>query len=248
MTTQPQGRLQGKVALISGGARGQGAAEARLFSSEGASVVITDVLDDAGAATAEECGATFLHHDVTSSRGWREVVDATVAEHGQLDVLVNNAGIFRPTPLLTATEDEYRAVIDVNQVGVWLGMQAAARVMTMKRSGSIINISSVAGIGGSAGFLAYGASKFAVRGMSKGAARELARFGDRVNSVHPGIIDTAMLQTFDELDLRASVAARIPLGREATPDEVATVVLFLASDDARYVTGSEYVVDGGWLA
>jgi 3alpha(or 20beta)-hydroxysteroid dehydrogenase len=150
--------------------------------------------------------------------------------------------------LLTATEEEYRAIIDVNQVGVFLGMQAAARVMTQQRSGSIINISSVAGFNGSAGFLAYGASKFAVRGMSKGAARELASFGVRVNSVHPGIIDTAMLQTFDDLGARQAIDARIPLGREATPHEVATVVLFLASDDARYVTGSEYVVDGGWLA
>src|SRR4051794_20064466 len=170
------GRLDGKVALVTGAARGQGAEEARLFASEGAAVVITDVLDDEGKATATDIGAaaTFHHHDVTSEHEWNSVVAAVLDEHGQVDVLVNNAGIFAINPMVTTTEEEYRRVIDVNQVGVFLGMKAVTPTMTDRQTGSIINISSVAGLGGSPGMISYAASKWAVRGMSRSAAMELA--------------------------------------------------------------------------
>ena len=246
------GRLDGKVALITGGARGQGAAEAGLFVREGATVVITDVLDDAGAKTAANLGETcvYMHQDVTSEDDWAVVVASVVERFGHLDVLVNNAGIFPAGGVLTTTKDDYERVVAINQTGVFLGMQAAARVMVEQRSGSIVNISSIAGMGGSAGFIGYGATKWAVRGMTKSAARELAPFGIRVNSVHPGIIDTAMLQTFDAVGphVRENLNARIPVGRSAEAVEVAQLVLYLASDESSYSTGSEFIVDGGWLS
>jgi 3alpha(or 20beta)-hydroxysteroid dehydrogenase len=240
-------RLDGKVALISGGARGQGAAEAALFAAEGATVVITDLLDDEGAKTAADIGATYLHHDVTSEAGWTAVVDEVTARHGRLDVLVNNAGIFRVLPMMMTTEEVYRQVIDVNQVGVFLGMKAVTPTMVEQGSGSIVNISSVAGLRGGGGTLAYSASKWAVRGMTKVAASELAPFGVRVNSVHPGIIETKMLDEIAQYGEGAmeAVVARIPMGRSTGPDDVARLVLFLASDESSYCTGSEFVVDGG---
>ena len=243
-------RLQGKVALITGGARGMGEREARLFSSEGATVVIADVLDELGTATASGIGgsASYVHLDVTDADAWSMVVGSVVEQHGQLDVLVNNAGVFYPTPLLTATEADYRRIIDINQVGVFLGLQAAARVMTTQHRGSIINISSIAGLRGSPGFIAYNASKWAVRGMTRSAAHELAPHGVRVNSIHPGIIDTDMVTMFDEIGVRDSLTARIPLGRWADPMEVARMALYLASDDSSYSTGSEFIVDGGMTA
>jgi 3alpha(or 20beta)-hydroxysteroid dehydrogenase len=247
--------LAGRVALITGGARGQGAAEAALFATQGAMVVITDVLADEGRATAAAIAsahgpgrALFLEHDVRSESAWAAVVAAVLEEHGRLDVLVNNAGIFRPGGITTTSEADYRLMIDINQVGVFLGMKAVAPAMVQQRSGSIVNISSVAGLQGAAGFLAYSASKWAVRGMTKAVARELAAFGVRVNSVHPGIIDTPMLGLFDDLGVREAVGRRIPVGREATADEVAQLVLYLASDESSYSTGSEFVVDGGWMA
>jgi 3alpha(or 20beta)-hydroxysteroid dehydrogenase len=240
-------RLDGKVALISGGARGQGAAEAALVAAEGATVVITDLLDDEGAKTAADIGATYLHHDVTSEAGWTAVVDEVAARHGRLDVLVNNAGIFRVLPMMMTTEEVYRQVIDVNQVGVFLGMKAVTPTMVEQGSGSIVNISSVAGLRGGGGTLAYSASKWAVRGMTKVAASELAPFGVRVNSVHPGIIETKMLDEIAQYGEGAmeAVVARIPMGRSTGPDDVARLVLFLASDESSYCTGSEFVVDGG---
>jgi 3alpha(or 20beta)-hydroxysteroid dehydrogenase len=255
MSTTGGGRLAGKVALITGAARGQGAAEAALFASEGASVVLTDVLTDEGRATAAAIAAkhgpdaaVFLEHDVRSEAAWAAVVAATLERYGRVDVLVNNAGVFRPGGVTTTTEADYRFIIDINQIGVFLGMRAIAPAMVEQRSGSIVNISSIAGLAGSAGFLAYGASKWAVRGMTKSVARELAPLGVRVNSVHPGIIDTAMAGLFDDLGVRHAVDQRIPFGREATPEEVAQLVLYLASDESRYSTGSEFVVDGGWTA
>jgi 3alpha(or 20beta)-hydroxysteroid dehydrogenase len=243
-------RLSGRVALVTGASRGMGECEARLFASEGATVVLADVMDELGATVAAGIGpsASYVHLDVTDSAAWASVVNNIVSVHGSLDVLVNNAGIFQFTPLLTATEDEYRRVIDINQVGVFLGMQAAARQMTTQRRGSIINISSVAGLKGSAGFIAYNASKFAVRGMTKSAAIELASTGVRVNSIHPGIINTQMAGLFDDLGVRDAVDSRIPLGREADPMEVANLALYLASDESSYSTGSEFVVDGGFTA
>ncbi len=244
------GRLDGKVALITGGARGQGAQEAELFASEGASVVITDVLDDDGKATAAAIGAraTFHHHDVTSEADWTSVVDAVLDEHGQLDVLVNNAGVLAIAPLVMTTEQEYRRVIDINQVGVFLGMKAVVPHMVERTSGSIVNISSVAGLMGTPGMIAYGASKWAVRGMTKAVALEVAPFGVRVNSIHPGIIETPMLEEFEKWGIMSAVMDRVPVGRKADAIEVARLALYLASDDSAYSTGSEFVVDGGMTA
>jgi 3alpha(or 20beta)-hydroxysteroid dehydrogenase len=250
-----QGRLAGKVTLITGGARGMGAAEAALFATEGARVVITDVRDEDGALTAKNISpdgsaCVYMHHDVASEEGWAAVVASTIGTFGRIDVLVNNAGIFETGTVLNTTLDMYRRTIDINQVGVFLGMKTVAEHMVQQQSGSIINISSIAGLQGAAGFLAYGASKWAVRGMSRGVARELAPFGVRVNSIHPGIIDTAMLQTFDDVGsgAREAVRTRIPMGREAEAEEVATMALFLASDESSYCNGGEFVVDGGWTA
>ena len=248
-------RLVGKVAFISGGARGMGASEAQLFLEEGAKVVISDVLDAEGEKTAKRLSpdgssCRFVHHDVTSEEDWRRAVDFTIATFGQLDILVNNAGIFERGTVLDTSLAAYRRTIDINQVGVFLGMAAVAPHMTGRKTGSIINISSVAGLDGTPGFLAYGASKWAVRGMTRGVAKELAPFGVRVNSIHPGIIDTPMLQTFDEAGegVREMVRTRIPLGYEAEPIHVARLALYLASDDSAYSTGSEFKVDGGWSA
>lgn len=241
-------RLDDKVALITGGARGQGAAEAELFVEAGAQVVITDVLDSEGEATAERLGAgcEFLHHDVVSESAWQTVVDTIVERHGRLDVLVNNAGIFRTVGMIETSLELWQRMLDINQTGVFLGMRTVAPVMQAGGSGSIINISSIAGLRASAIAHAYGATKWAVRGMTKAAAVELAPHGVRVNSVHPGIIETAMLDEFG--DARPMIEERIPLGRVATPDEVGKLVLFLASDDSSYCTGHEFVVDGAMTA
>ena len=186
------GRLDGKVALITGAARGQGEAEARLFVAEGAHVMLGDVLDDDGEVVAKELGdrAAYRHHDVTSEDDWVAIVAATQSEFGRVDVLVNNAGVFRVLGLTMTTLDEYLRIVTINQIGTFLGMKAVAETMIAQGSGSIVNISSVAGLTGSAGTIAYTASKFAVTGMTKVAAVELAPFGVRVNSVHPGYIDT----------------------------------------------------------
>ncbi|MFV0308207.1 MAG: SDR family NAD(P)-dependent oxidoreductase [Desertimonas sp.] len=244
------GRLQDKVAIITGGARGQGRAEAARFAEEGAKVVITDVLADAGAATAAELGISFVRHDVTSSESWAGVVDATLAAHGRIDVLVNNAGIFERVRLVDTDEEQYRRTIEVNQFGVFFGLKAVVPTMIAQEAGSIINISSVAGLRSAAGAFAYGASKFAVTGMTRTAAAELARHHIRVNSIHPGLIDTAMMDEMrtDGRDRVATMASRVPLGRVADADEVATLAVFLASDESGYVTGAQLVVDGGMTA
>ena len=238
------GKLDGKVAVITGGARGQGAAEGRRFAGEGAVVYLTDVLADEGAKTAADLGATFLTHDVTDPDAWTAVVDRVVADHGHLDVLVNNAGILHWATMTKTPLDVWNRIVAVNQTGVFLGMQAAARPMMAQRSGSIVNISSVGGMRGSSPCFAYGATKWAVRGMTKGAAQELGPYGVRVNSIHPGIIDTPMMadQPISEL------GERVPLGRFADADEVAKLALWLASDDSAYATGAEFVLDGGMTA
>lgn len=241
-------RLDDKVAIITGGARGQGAAEAELFVAAGSQVVITDVLDDAGEATAARLGAAceFLHHDVSNEVEWTTVVDTVVDRHGRLDVLVNNAGIFRVAGLTETSDELWQQTVAVNQTGVFYGMRAVVPAMRAAGGGSIVNISSIAGMKSAAIAYAYAATKWAVRGMSKTAAVELAPHGIRVNSVHPGIIDTDMLNEFG--DLRDRIVERIPLGRVAGPDEVGKLVLFLASDDSSYCTGHEFVVDGAMTA
>ena len=246
------GRLDGKVALISGAARGQGAAEARLFASEGAKVMLGDVLDADGEVTAKDIGdaAAYRHHDVTSEADWAGIVDETIERFGKIDVLINNAGIFKLLPMAMTSLEDYERIIQVNQVGTFLGMKAVAPKMAAARSGSIINISSVAGLSGSPATVAYAASKWAVRGMTKCVALEMAPFGVRVNSIHPGIIDTPMLQEFTVFgeQVLTGVKERIPMGRIAEADDVARLALSLASDDSAYSTGSEFVVDGGMTA
>jgi len=247
------GVLDGKVALISGAARGQGEAEARRFAAEGAMVVLGDVLD-AGAEVAEDIGkaARYVHLDVTREDDWSRAVDAALGDFGTIDVLVNNAGTARRTPIIGGSVDDYLAVVMVNQVGVYLGMRAVAPVMQRSGGGSIVNISSIDGIVAMPWVSAYVASKFAVRGMTKVAALELAEHGIRCNSVHPGYIDTALLRGggdtgFRGVDLDA-VAASVPAKRVGTVDDVTEVVLFLAADASRYCSGSEIVVDGGLIA
>jgi 3alpha(or 20beta)-hydroxysteroid dehydrogenase len=244
------GRLDGKVALITGAARGQGAAEARLFVAEGAQVMLGDVLDEDGEALAKELDdrAAYSHHDVTSEAEWAAVVAATMSAFGHIDVLVNNAGVFLVMPMMMTSLDDYMRVVTINQVGTFLGMKAVAEAMIGQGSGSIVNISSVAGLRGNPALIAYTASKFAIRGMTKVAAAELAPFGIRVNSVHPGIIDTSMLTQLNEVagpERMGKNMNRIAMGRIGSADEVARLVLFLASDDSRYSTGSEFVIDGG---
>ena len=250
------GRLDGKVALISGAARGMGKAEARLFAAEGAKVAVCDVRDDQGKAVAEEIGAAaiYQHLDVTSEDEWAEAVAATTGAFGKLDVLVNNAGIAEAAPLAEMTLDSYRRVTEVNQTGVFLGMRAVVEPMTEAGGGSILNISSIDGLIGMNNIISYVASKWAVRGMTKTAAMELAPRGIRVNSIHPGFIHTS-LAVEDESGLPEIHAlldeytARVtPMGRTGEPEEIAKLALFLASDDSSYSTGSEFVADGGMIA
>lgn len=244
------GKLDGRVALITGGARGQGAAEAALFAAEGATVFLTDVLDEEGEKTAAACGGVYLHHDVTSESRWEDVVQAILKDHGRLDILVNNAGIFKLGSVVTTTLEDYRQVIEINQVGVFLGMRAVAKPMMERGSGAIVNISSVAGMQGSPGAIAYGASKWAVRGMTKSAATELGRYGIRVNSIHPGIIETPMLHQIPAFESGNADRwlRRIPAGRVADAHEVAKLALFLASDESSYSSGAEFIIDGGMTA
>lgn len=241
-------RLDGKVALISGGARGMGAAEARRFVEAGATVAIGDVNLEEGTLVAKELGdqAIFLELDVTREASWAAAVDATVEQFGRLDVLVNNAGILLGAPIVETTLDDYLAVITVNQVGVFLGMRAVIPALTTAGGGSIINVSSIYGLTAYPGVVAYASSKFAVRGMTKVAAVELAPFGIRVNSIHPGFIDTPMLHDAGvPEDVLAQVISKVPQQRLGSADEVAGLALFLASDDSTYSTGAEFVADGG---
>jgi 3alpha(or 20beta)-hydroxysteroid dehydrogenase len=244
------GRLDGKVAIISGASRGMGAAEARKFVAEGARVLIGDVLDGEGEALALALGeaALYQHLDVTSADSWREAVASAVGRFGRLDVLVNNAGVYRGTPIESLSQDEWASVIAVNQTGVFLGMQSVLAAMKEAGGGSIVNISSIDGLIGSSNSLAYVASKFAVRGMTKVAALELGKFSIRVNSVHPGGINTAMVTDAVPAEAIGPMFGGMPLGRIGEPEEVAELVTWLASDAASYSTGSEFVIDGGWTA
>lgn len=238
------GRLNGRVAVISGAARGMGAAHARLLVAEGAAVVLGDIIDDVGAATAKELGdaARFVHLDVTRPDQWKDAVDTAVGEFGSLDVLVNNAGIVNGGPLHTYELSAWQQIIDINLTGTFLGIQAVAKTMVGRRRGSIINISSIEGLRGAAMAHGYVASKFGVRGLTKSAAQELAPYNVRVNSIHPGMVRTPMIEGIPE-DLLP-----IPLGRPAEPEELSKFVCFLASDDSSYATGAEFVVDGGLIS
>lgn len=246
------GRLAGKVAIITGAGRGMGSSHARTFVGEGAKVVLTDINEEAGMAVSDELGspAIFVRHDVTQLASWEPVVTAAKDAFGGIDILVNNAGILGPlADTQSLTEEDYVTVCAVNQHSVFFGMKAVLPSLVERGGGSIVNISSIAGMAANYGFpsLAYVASKFAVRGMTKATAMEYGKHNIRVNSVHPGFIQTPMMvEATDEVGGEA--LAQIPLGRIADPKEVSNLVLFLASDESSYITGSEHLVDAGMLA
>ena len=235
------GRVDDKVALISGGARGMGAEHARALVAEGAKVVIGDILDEEGKELADEIGdaARYVHLDVTSAEEWEAAVATAVDEFGKLNVLVNNAGIVALGQIGKFDMAKWQKVIDVNLTGTFLGMQASIEAMKAAGGGSIINVSSIEGMRGAVMVHPYVASKWAVRGLTKSAALELASDQIRVNSIHPGFIRTPMTKHFPDNMLT------IPLGRPGQSDEVSTFVVFLASDESRYATGAEFVIDGG---
>jgi 3alpha(or 20beta)-hydroxysteroid dehydrogenase len=238
------GRVDGKVALISGGARGMGASHARALVAGGAKVVTGDILDDEGKALAKELGdaARFVHLDVTQPDQWKAAVDVALREFGTLNVLINNAGIINGNNLRTFPLADWQKIIDINLTGTFLGMQVAVAPMIAAGGGSIINISSVEGLRGSPLLYGYVASKYGVRGLAKAAALELAQYKIRVNSIHPGLIRTPMTAGIPEDFLQ------IPLGRGAEPGEVSACVVYLASDESSYSTGGEFLVDGGLTA
>ena len=238
-------RLKGKTILISGGARGQGAAEARLFVAEGARVVIGDVLESEGRQLAAQLGqnAVFVPQDVTREEDWDRAIKAATAL-GELHGLVNNAGIYRPATLMETDAALFERHMRVNQLGCFLGMKAVVPLMEKSGGGSIVNISSVAGLRGSPGAIAYSATKWALRGMTKAAAVDLAPRKIRVNSIHPGPIDTEMLKVRTP-EQNAERLTRVPMNRMGTADEIAQLVLFLLSDESGYITGAEVAIDGG---
>lgn len=249
------GRLDGKVALISGGARGQGAAESRLFAKEGAKVVLGDILDDEGKAVEaqiHESGgeAKYIHLDVTKEEDWRKAIEVTVSSYGKLNVLVNNAGIIGEGLIEDTSVEAWDKVMDVNAKGVFLGTKVAIPEMRKAGGGSIINIGSqLALVATPSSGPQYQASKGAVRLLSKSAAIQYAKEGIRVNSVHPGPIATPMSEEGRaNEEFSRFMVSRIPLGRWGEPDEIAWGVLYLASDESSYVTGTDLVIDGGWTA
>ena len=235
-------RVDGKVVLISGGARGMGAAHAEALVSQGARVVIGDVLDDAGREVAEKLGDAggFVHLDVTDPDHWDAAVDAALTRFGRLDALVNNAGIVKVGQLRGSSVADWQQVIDVNLTGAYLGMRAVVESLITGGGGSIINISSVEGLAGSAHLHAYVAAKFGLRGITKSTAVELASHGIRVNSIHPGLVLTPMSKGVTD-----DFMAPIPMRRGAAPSEISTFVVFLVSDESTYATGAEFVIDGG---
>ncbi len=251
-------RLDGKVAIVTGAASGIGAACARAFAAEGAKVVVTDVQVEKGEAVAREVGGAFLRHDVASEADWATVTERVLADHGRLDVLVNNAGVFFPGDIETVKLEDWNRVLGINLTGTMLGCRAAIRLMKANPggpSGSIVNVSSITGFIGLANGAAYTASKGAVRLLTKSVAVHCARTYRtiRCNSLHPGTIDTPMNQAAFEASgdpdgMRAVFAGLQPIGRMASAEEMAACALFLASDEASFVTGTELVADGGWLA
>lgn len=237
-------RVDGKVAIVTGAARGQGEAEARTLADAGAKVVLTDVLDGEPVAAGIGDGAVFVRHDVTSEDGWARVVRTARDAFGGGHVLVNNAGIWRTAPVEEETRERFEELLRTNLIGPFLGIQAVAPAMREAGGGSIVNISSTAGLRGIPGHSAYGASKFGLRGLTRSAALDLAADGIRVNSVHPGVVDTPMIAEIG-VERGAGRTPRVPLRRAGVPADVAGLVLFLASDASSYITGTELAVDGG---
>jgi 3alpha(or 20beta)-hydroxysteroid dehydrogenase len=238
-----------KVVVITGAARGQGEAEARLFAHRGASVVLTDVLEDEGRAVAESIGdaARFVAHDISDEAAWAAVVAAAQAEFGGVDVLVNNAGIYWVKTLAEETAEGFETILRVNLVGAFLGIKAVTEPMAARGGGAVVNISSTAGAMGYPGHVAYGSAKWGLRGLTRVAALELADRGIRVNCVLPGAVDTAMTWSLG-MEAGEGKLPGVPLRRVGLTSEIAEVVAFLASDASAYVTGSEYIVDGGAAA
>ncbi|GEP47023.1 glucose 1-dehydrogenase [Microbacterium saccharophilum] len=242
-------RYEGRVALITGGASGIGKETAKRIAAEGGTVVIADLQDDAGAAVVTEIqshggSASFVHLDVTSEDGWASAVATVLDRHGRLDVLVNNAGIGDTEPLEVTTSQTWDKVVAVTQTSVFLGMKAAAAALKASGNGAVVNISSMYGIVGSGVSPAYHAAKGAVRLLTKTTALGWAKEGVRVNSVHPGFIDTPILGETD----RDALIAGTPMGRLGRPEEIAALIAFVASDDASFATGAEFVADGGYTA
>lgn len=237
-------RLAGKVALISGGARGMGASHVRTFVAEGAKVVFGDILDDEGKAVAADLGdaVRYVHLDVTKPDDWDAAVATALGEYGQLDVLVNNAGIINIGTLEDYALSEWQRILDINLTGVFLGIRAVVKPMKEAGRGSIINISSIEGMAGTIACHGYTASKFGVRGLTKSAALELGPNNIRVNSIHPGLVKTPMTDWVPDDTFQTA------LGRAAEPKEVSGLAVYLASDESSYSTGSEFVVDGGCTA
>lgn len=235
--------LDGRTVLITGAGRGQGAAEARLFAGAGARVVLTDVREEEGREVAASLGeqGVFVRHDVTDADSWASAVAAAVGAFGRLDVLVNNAALWRTASVEDETYENFEALLRVNLLGPFLGIQAVLPALKEAGGGSIVNVSSTAGLVGIPGHAAYGSTKFGLRGLTRSSALDLAKYRIRVNSVHPGAVDTPMVA--------AASAGRdwshLPLGRMGRPEEVGELVLFLASDASSYVTGAEFTVDGG---
>ncbi|WP_128976520.1 SDR family NAD(P)-dependent oxidoreductase [Streptomyces roseicoloratus] len=247
------GKLDGRVVVITGAARGQGEQEARLFAAEGASVVLGDVLDERGEALAKELGeerAAYVRLDVTSEADWASAVSAARERFGRIDGLVNNAGILRFNELVSTPLDEFQAIVRVNQVGCFLGIRAVAPEIAAAGGGTIVNTASYTGVTGMAGVGAYAATKHAVLGLTRVAALELAPRGIRVNAVCPGAIDTPMSNPEGVDPAAAAELYRnlVPLGRIGRPEEVAALVLFLTAEDSSYITGQPFVIDGGWTA
>ncbi len=244
------GKLDGRVVLVTGAARGQGEQEARLFREEGAEVVVADVLDDQGQDLAKEIGALYVHLDVGREEEWRVAVGTVVAAYGRVDGLVNNAGILRFNTLVDTPLDEFMRIVRVNQVGVFLGIKTTGPRIAAAGGGTIVNTASYTGMTGMAYVGAYAASKHAIVGLTRVAALELADQGVRVNAVCPGAIDTAMSDPGAGAGGATDALYRklVPLGRIGRPEEVARLALFLSCDDSSYITGQPFVIDGGWLA